>query len=261
MGTFDRMIKYKGGYLFLSHSHADIEKVREIRNNLEKTGFEPLCFYLKCLNDDSEIEELIKREIDSREWFVFLDSENARNSKWVTMEREYIERTNCKKIISVDLDDPDAVQKAILSVTNNLKVYISYTHSDYDLAHKIATKLEEKDYLVAIFPDCMSSGDWWMESRDTLKEASHDGCVLSLITPEALKDPVQVQELTLTDRDKGNLIPVIVGNVELSDRFRYHLLPYNIYHLPDNPTDDEIEDMINEISNAIIENNRKQKRG
>ena len=152
MSGFDRMVKYKGGYLFLSHSHADIEKVRGIRNSLEKAGFEPLCFYLKCLNDDSEIEDLIKREIDSREWFVFLNSENARNSKWVKMEREYIERTDSKKIISVDLDDIDSVQKTILNVTHNLKVYISYTNSDYDLAHKIANKLEEKDYLVCIFP-------------------------------------------------------------------------------------------------------------
>ena len=67
MGIFDQLQKSKGGYIFLSHSHEDIEKVREIRNSLEQDGFEPLCFYLKCLSDDSEIEDLIKREIDARE--------------------------------------------------------------------------------------------------------------------------------------------------------------------------------------------------
>ena len=74
----------QGGYIFLSHSREDIEKVREIRNSLEEEGFEPLCFYLKCLTDDSEIEDLIKREIDAREWFVFANSENSRKSRWVT---------------------------------------------------------------------------------------------------------------------------------------------------------------------------------
>lgn len=87
----------KGGYIFLSHSHDDITKVRQIRNTLEENGFEPLCFYLKCLNDDSEIEDLIKREIDAREWFVFVNSENSRKSKWVTLEREYISKNQPQK--------------------------------------------------------------------------------------------------------------------------------------------------------------------
>ena len=41
----------QGGYIFLSHSREDIEKVREI---------------------------------DAREWFVFANSENSRKSRWVT---------------------------------------------------------------------------------------------------------------------------------------------------------------------------------
>ena len=63
-------------------------------------GFEPLCFYLKCLENDNEIADLIKREIDAREWFIFIDSENSRNSKWVTLEREYITKTNTQKNIN-----------------------------------------------------------------------------------------------------------------------------------------------------------------
>ena len=50
-----------------------------------------LMFYLKCLSDENEIEELIKREIDEREWFIYADSQNARASRWVQTEREYIE--------------------------------------------------------------------------------------------------------------------------------------------------------------------------
>ena len=38
-----------GGYVFISHSHKDIEKVRILRNVMEENGFEPLCFFLKCL--------------------------------------------------------------------------------------------------------------------------------------------------------------------------------------------------------------------
>ena len=74
MGFFDKLNKTNGGYIFISHSHNDIEKVRKIRNLLEKDGFEPLCFYLKCLSNANEIEDLIKREIDAREWFIFVNS-------------------------------------------------------------------------------------------------------------------------------------------------------------------------------------------
>ena len=49
------------GYVFISHSHQDIRKVRQIRNAMEEAGFEPLCFYLKCLHDEDEIEGLIKK--------------------------------------------------------------------------------------------------------------------------------------------------------------------------------------------------------
>jgi len=47
-----KFIDGEGGYVFISHSHQDIEKVRKIRNEMEDQGFEPLCFYLKCLTDD-----------------------------------------------------------------------------------------------------------------------------------------------------------------------------------------------------------------
>ena len=60
------------GYVFISHSHKDIKKVRKIRNMIENSGFEPLYFFLKCLTDDV-VEGLIKREIDARDWFVYVD--------------------------------------------------------------------------------------------------------------------------------------------------------------------------------------------
>ena len=76
----------KGIWVFLSHSNKDYEKVRQVRNILEQQGYRPLMFFLNCLNDDNEIDELIKREIDSREKFILCDSKNAQNSKWVQEE-------------------------------------------------------------------------------------------------------------------------------------------------------------------------------
>mgnify|MGYP000410830220 CR=1 FL=1 len=38
-----------GGWIFIFHSHLDIDIVRRIRNKLEDRGFEPLMFFLKCI--------------------------------------------------------------------------------------------------------------------------------------------------------------------------------------------------------------------
>ena len=57
-------------YIFVSHSHKDINKVRLVRNYLEDRGAEPILFFLKSVTDDNEVEDLIKREIDARLWFL-----------------------------------------------------------------------------------------------------------------------------------------------------------------------------------------------
>ena len=101
--------EYKKQYFFISHSHLDIEKVRIIRNIIEETFFyEPILFFLKCLSDDNEIQNLIEREISERIWFVYCDSENARNSMYVNKERQYVKKLveNGKKIniLNIELD-------------------------------------------------------------------------------------------------------------------------------------------------------------
>lgn len=77
------MTEKKEIWIFLSHSSEDFNKVRKIRNYLEVKSYRPLMFYLKCLESDEEIYDLITREIDVRTRFILCDSENARSSEWV----------------------------------------------------------------------------------------------------------------------------------------------------------------------------------
>ncbi len=252
MGFFDKLVKSKGGYIFLSHSHNDIEKVRRIRNALESNGFEPLCFYLKCLDDDSEIEDLIKREIDAREWFVFVNSENSRSSKWVTLEREYITKTDKKKIITVDIDDDEAVENAVYKIVHNLRIFISYAAADSKLARRIKEKLEEKDYLVFFPPDSIPWGVPYSSIiSNAIYEASSDGCVLMLITPDSVKSEHVLNELYLAFKNYGNIISIVVGDVELSDEFKFCLSRNQSYRLSQCPTDEELDVMVDMIGQAI----------
>lgn len=253
MGFFDKLKKAKGGYIFLSHSHDDIEQVREIRNSLEKDGFEPLCFYLKCLDDDSEIEDLIKREIDAREWFVFVNSENARKSRWVTLEREYIESTNSKKIITVDLEDAAAVHGVVEKIARNLRIFISCASKNAGLAYRIKKKLEEKDYLVFYAQDSIAAGAPYDETvYGAIVEASQEGGVMVILTPESVESVWVQKELELAVMRRGNLIPVMVGDVELSDPLEFYLGGYQHYHLSENPTDGEIMQMVECIGRDIL---------
>ena len=254
MGVFDKLEKAKGGYIFLSHSHADIAQVRKIRNHLEKIGFEPLCFYLKCLDDDCEIEDLIKREIDAREWFVFVDSENSRKSKWVALEREYITRTNCKKILSVEADDPRSVRNLMHKIRHNLRIYLLHSGVDYPVARRIQKKLQEKDYLVYTGSENPNAGTssamrW---HRRSIAKASKEGCVIALLSKRSVQS-VYTKYLILYARQKrANIIPVVLGDVQFDDDLKYYLRNRPQYHLSPCPTDDEIDEMIDQIGRSIV---------
>lgn len=84
---------YEHTWVFLSHSNKDFDKLVDVRNKLEKRGYRPLLFFLKCLEDENEISDLIKREIDARERFILCDSRNAQESEWVQKEVAYIRST------------------------------------------------------------------------------------------------------------------------------------------------------------------------
>ena len=252
MGFFDKLNRSSGGYIFISHSHNDIERVRHIRNRLEDDGFEPLCFYLKCLDDESEIEDLIKREIDAREWFIFVDSENSRSSKWVTLEREYINRTNSKKIITVDINDSDSVEYAINKISHNLRIFISCNTRDLELGRRLRKRLEEKDYLVFLDPDSIPAGSMYASAiTNAISAASEEGCVIVLLTPNSVGNRSLLTDLDMATSKNGNIIPIAVGDVQISGALRYYLGDLPIYRLSEHPSDEEIDKIIDTIGRVI----------
>lgn len=91
-------------WVFLSHSHKDYDKVIQVRNMLERRKFKPLMFFLKCLENDTEVDSLIKREIDCRYRFILCDSANAQASKWVQEEVRYIKDKKKRYCETVNLD-------------------------------------------------------------------------------------------------------------------------------------------------------------
>jgi len=182
--------KEQGGYIFLSHSHLDINDIRELRNALEKRGFDALCFYLKCLDDDSEIEGLIKREIDSRGIFLYIESENSSNSKWVKEERQYIEKSSEKIIRTVSInsiiENPDAAAEMIV---NCQRVFISYDWDNPAIAKQLSRCLVDRDYKVLTHNSMRSAFEKrilayaeLLYNRENINKANNEGAFVLIIT-------------------------------------------------------------------------------
>ena len=137
-------------WVFLSHTNKDYEKVRQVRNMLEEQSLRPLMFFLHCLNDDGEIDSLIKREMDCRTRFILCDSENARKSHWVQKEVEYIKSQNriCETIdLSKNMDE---IMSTLQDFINKTRLFISYNREEYELAEKVYNRLSRLDFAVYI---------------------------------------------------------------------------------------------------------------
>lgn len=206
------IFKRKGGWVFISHSHMDIEKVRVIRNALERKGFDPLLFYLKCLEKECEIHDLIEREIKERDWFIFIDSENSRSSQWVQQERDIVEALPNKKVFVLDLSKN--IDQQIDFITRQMTVFVSYTLKDKAIGQAIEKALLERDYLVFDY-NSLSEGQWHSNILDAIKIACEYGFFVSVVSENSVKSTSMMNELQYAMMAGGKAVPVYVGDASL----------------------------------------------
>ena len=144
---------YGGCWIFLSHSSHDIKKVRIIRNEFERLGHNPLAFHLRCLSDKTEegkreLDNLIKREIDARQGFVFCNSQAAEKSLYVQKEHRYI-NSRKDKIWSLDMRaDIDMILQQVRKISADIEVFVSYSHQDSRVGELLTQVLVAADYSV-----------------------------------------------------------------------------------------------------------------
>jgi hypothetical protein len=136
-------------WIFVSHSTLDLDKVRQVRNAIEVAGGEPILFFLKCLSDHDEIDELIKREIEARNFFLLCDSDNAKSSKWVHDEIAHVNSLQEKKIEIIDLDaDWQSQISGIEAIVRHATVLMSYAHKDEEAIAPVRAALIANDFSV-----------------------------------------------------------------------------------------------------------------
>jgi TIR domain len=211
----------EGAWIFLSHSNNDWFPVREIRNVLEARGHRPLMFFLKCLNDHTELHDLIRREIEARTWFLLCDSQAARRSRWVREEMELIRSIPGKYSETVNLDRPLASQlDRIDALCRRATVYLSYARDDTKVqAGQLIDALNRYDYHLRGLEWDMDFDNVQGSIQRHVDDALAHGFVVLLLSPQSAKKEYVRAEieyaLAKAAKDRtGLVVPVVFGNPE-----------------------------------------------
>jgi len=230
-------------WIFLSHSSADIEKVRMIRNEFERLHQNPLAFHLKCLSDEDEVIDLIKREIEARDWFVYCQSKNAEKSKYVAIERAYIKQLGKNKVWLLDMSlDIEELRKKIAVICRDTKVFISYAHKNAALGASLAKKLGAMDYSVWLDEAVKPGSFHWADQvtaaiKDTVAQS---GYVVVLLTEESVEARYCQHELLFAIEEEAKLYLIKIGDFQLSAEWRFWTARYQILVYPQDVTVDKI---------------------
>lgn len=245
----DSFEELEGLWVFVSHSTKDFEQVRLVRNALEESGFRPILFYLKSITDENEINDLLKREIDARKRFILCDSPNARESKYVKSEVEYI-RSKRRMYEVIDLSqirvgeyEKDSVLSLIQPFRIRSHVFMSSTRSDKCLASILEQGLKTEgfnvensdtafDFAIMNIPggsaEYSSSVDYVASQiiHSIIIDTLSKGYLLCLINNETVHSRYQLSEIRVgLKHNPSQLFPVITDNVDIK------LLPNELSHL------------------------------
>ncbi len=227
-----------------------------MREIFESLNYEPLLFYLKCLDDDNdELEDFIKREIDARNIFVYCKSRNSENSIWVQKELQYIRNSDARRLYTIDIDlalDQTLVT-LLISLSDFVKrnnIYISCSHQDEEICQKIRIFLIKHGYSIIRF----ESFDYKDEHDETLKEIIKNGIFMPIITKKYLDSIYCMSELEsalfIIDYGIKPLIMPLIVNCNLAIKLIDKLQNFApIYLSRDNISDEIMQNILKELKN------------
>jgi len=217
------MKRESNAWIFVSHSVRDIERVRRIRNELEARGAEPLLFFLKTLEDSEELRELLRREIRARNFFLLCDSENARGSRWVREEQDYVRGLIGKRTATVDLASP--WEEQVVKIDEFLKIataYFSYALADKQQIEPWVHFLMDQDMAVWTAETDIAVGQNWMAAvGQAIVDAANNGYLIAFLSTRSLRSAFAAYEINLFQQIANSNGRLILVDLEPVD----HLVP------------------------------------
>ena len=251
-------MEHGGCFIFLSHASKNIDIVRRIRNEFESLGQNPIAFHLRCLDEnykgrDEELWNLIYREIDAREWFVYCRSPEAEKSKNVQKEYAYIKQAGKDKMWDIDITaDWEIIRNKIHKIVANLEVFISYSRKDEPVADVLKKVLVDADYSVWDPKyDMKTSGTAFMDQMgDAILRCAYKGFYVLLISENSIRNKYVEGELEFAMSQGAWIIPVIVGKPDMP-RWMSSWLG-QCYECSENPTEEDFAVLLKEIDRVML---------
>lgn len=257
------MLHVHGGcWIFLSHSSHDIEKVRLVRNEFERLGHNPLAFHLKCLSTDTEagrheLDSLIKREIDAREWFVFCESPDAAKSPYVKEEHAYILNSGKDHVWTIDMTaDIPSILNQVRKISADIEVFVSYSRRDWKMVQPLIRALVKKDYSVWMDNiNSLSGRDWHAQLPDAgIIRCTYKGFYIIVITQESVKSSDVKDELAFAYIHGARIVPIILGNPSIPDDIRLLIMKFVCLTIPTtNPTEEDFAKVVDNLDSFVME--------
>lgn len=214
--------KAKEPWVFISHSNKDFTSVRLLRNTLEEEGLRPLLLFLKCMDDEEELDSLIKREIESRTNFILCDSKNAKASKWVQKEVLYIKSLgrNIEKINVDDLCGNINESKAFAhQFAKRTRIILSFDKEHEGMACKMYSRFIKYDIKVFLNPLYDFDGDEFYDCvTDNFSSLIEKGIVVVIVGNwiSDINNPITQELLMALDKnktiEKTYLMPIVLEN-------------------------------------------------
>lgn len=255
----------EGAWIFVSHSLKDWNKVRNIRNILEEKGHKPLLFFLKCLNDDSEIDDLIKREIEARNWFILCESENTKKSKWVNAEIEFIKGLEGKVYEIIDLEkDIESQLNKIERLSKRITIFLSYSSSDRQIAQEFKRLFKDNDYRVLDYTQMQAESNFESNITDAIDDALKEGFFLFLISKSSLESNYVMDEIeyafekSFSSKKGANIIPISLMDInelmtKMSPLHLFRISKSHIYDFSKGDIDKNILGLIERLKTKEME--------
>ena len=201
-----------------------------VRNEFERLGHNPLAFHLKCLTTDTEkgrqeLDSLIKREIDAREWFVFCESPDAERSTYVKEEHAYIIDSGKENVWKLDMTaDIGSILRKVYMICTDIEVFISYTLRDRAIVQPLIDTLVKRDYSVWTPEDKLTAGAAWTDQiADAIDRCTQKGFFIVVLTPASVKSFSVADELAFASSQGAWIIPVVIGEPDIPDHIRLAL--------------------------------------
>ena len=247
-----------GCYIFLSHSSKNIDIVRRIRNEFESLGQNPIAFHLRCLDEnykgrDEELWNLIYREINAREWFVYCQSPEAKESDNVQKEYAYIQQAGMDKIWTIDItEDWESIRNKIQKIVADLEIFISYSREDGAVAKVLKYVLADADYSVwdPEYDIKVSGVQWMNQIGDAIRRCTYKGFYVLIISENSIRNKYVESELKFATSQGAWIILVVIGNTEMPEWMASWLGQY--YKCTDNPTEEDFSSLLKDINRVML---------